>query len=346
MKSKMKLWKKIMLIFVAIVLLAIILLTVIFFNTLRTILSIEKISDIPVYRASYYGDYALDEYLEHGAADSEELRDFLTDNLAKGAGKLVYGDHGCSAFLGTTPDGDIIFARNLDTSGGEGCILQTDNTEGSRMLAMSNLGWILEKPKDDLNLADKASLLAAPYVITDGMNEYGLATAVFSAGGSQSDIDKNKITLQENTVPAFILNKAKNVDEAVALLTKYNISMAGFSQYQYMICDESGNSAVIEFVNGKMQVVYKDGTYQICSNFILYDNPSMKGFGKDRYENYDDVLSKTKGVISTEDALKLLQKNTIYGDEQWSVVYNLTDKTLSATFYGEYDKVYEYSFNN
>ena len=343
MKTKMKLWKKVMLALVAIILLSIILLIVIFFNTIRTIFSVKKISNNPAYQMTYYGDYTLDKYLKHGAANENELRTFLMDNLDNGAAKLVYGDHGCSAFFGVTPEGDLILARNLDTSVGAGCVLRTDDTEGNKILAMSNLGWILKNPKENLTFADKAYTMASPYMITDGMNKYGLAVAIFSAGGSESTIDESKITLQENTVPVLLLNKAKTVDEAISLLSKYNVSLVGESQYQYMVCDASGNSAVIEFVDGKMQVIYKDGDYQICSNFILYNNPSLSGFGSDRYENYDAVLSKTKGIISTEDALKLLQKNTIPGDEQWSVVYNLTDKTLSATFYGDYDKVHEYS---
>ena len=342
MITKMKLWKKIMISLVAIILLVLISLVVVFFNNIRTIFSVKKISNAPAYKMTYYGDYQLDEYLKHGAANSDELETFLIDNLAKGALKLTYGDHGCSAFFGVTPDGDLILARNLDTRAGEGCVLQTDDTEGSKILAMSNLGWILEKPKDNFSFADKANATVSPYMITDGMNEYGLAVAVFTADGSKSTIDKNKITIFDSTVPVVLLNKAKTVDEAISILSKYNVSFFTNPSH-YMVCDSSGKSAVIEFVNGKMQVVYKDGDYQICSNFILYNNPSLSGFGSDRYKNYDNVLSKTKGVISTEDALKLLQKNTIPGDEQWSAVYNLTKKTVSITFYGDYDKVHRYS---
>jgi len=345
-KTKMRLRKKVIIVFVtAILVITIPLLLIAIFlkDNIRTIFSIEKISDAPAYQMSYYGDYALEKYMKHGAANGEEFQAFLTNNLAKGAGKLFSGEHGCSAFFGVTPDGDFILARNFDTSIGEGCILKTDDTEGSKILAMSNIGWIMNKSKDELTFTDKLKTIASPYMVTDGINEYGLTVALFTASGSQSIVDKSKITLYDNSVPIVLLNKAKTVDEAISLLSKYNVSLSNYPS-QYMVCDASGNSAVIEFVNGDMQVVRKDGNYQICSNFILYNNPSLDGFGSDRYKNYDDVLAQTKGVLSISDALKLLQKNTIPGDEQWSVVYNLTDKTISATFYGNYDKVYEYSF--
>jgi Penicillin V acylase and related amidases len=336
-------WIKAILITITVILMAAVLLIGITFrNNIRTISSIKKISKAPAYQMNYYGDYAIDKYLKQGVGSNDELQDFLTSNLAMGAGKLFDGNHGCSAFFGVTPDGDYIVARNFDTTDGEGCILKADDTEGSKIVGISNIGWLLNVPKDNLKLADEMKMIAAPYMTMDGMNQYGLAVSVFSSDGTQYTADKNKISIFDHTVPIVLLNKAKTVDEAISFLSKYNISASDYPLH-YMFCDASGNSAVVEFVKGKMQVVHKNNKYQICSNFILYNNPTLKGFGSDRYNNYDAVLSKTQGVISIEDALKLLQKNTIPGDEEWSVVYNLTDKTISATFYGDYDKVYKYS---
>ena len=343
MKTIIRLWKKIILIFMIIILLTAILLIAIFFKNIVTISSIKKVSDAPAYQMTYHGDYALDEYMKQGAANSDELRAFLVNNIAQGAVKLFAGEHGCSAFFGTTPDGDFIMARDFDSPMGEGCILKTDDTEGSKILGISNVAWLLDKTKDNMTLTDKLIMTAVPYLVTDGMNEYGLSVALFTADGSQSTIDNEKISLYDHTIPIVLLNKAKNVNEAVSLLSKYNVSMDAYPSH-YLVCDASGNSAIIEFVNGEMQVLRKDTKYQICSNFIIYNNPMLNGKGKDRYKNYDTVLSKTNGVISVDDALKLLQKNIIPGNGLWSVVYNLTDKTISATFYGDYDKVYEYSF--
>ena len=343
MKTKMKLWKKLILAITAVVLITAAVVTIFFFNTLRTEFSLGKISERPAFQMTYYGDYALDKYVREGAASEDQLRSFLADNLVGGTARLFYRDHGCSAFFAVTPDGDRIFARNFDTPDGMGCVLHTDNTEGSRILAMSNIGWILDKPGGDFSLTDRFSLLAAPFLITDGMNEYGLCAAQFTAGGSSSGMDESKVTICDFTALSVLLNKAKTVDEAVSVLSGFNLKMNGSNPSHFMVCDANGNSAVIEFVDGKMETVYKTGNYQICSNFILYDNPSLSGFGSDRYMNYEAVLSRTGGVISTEDALALLQANTIPGDEQWSVVYNLTDKTASVTFFGDYDTVYQYS---
>ena len=109
-----------------------------------------------------------------------------------------------------------------------------------------------------------------------------------------------------------------------------------------MVADASGQAAVIEFVDGKMVVTKMENNYLAVTNFTLYGNPTKTGFGKDRYENIQNALEKQGGVISEEDALELLKRNVIPGEEQWSALYNLTKKTLSVTFSGEYEHVHRF----
>ena len=109
-----------------------------------------------------------------------------------------------------------------------------------------------------------------------------------------------------------------------------------------MVADASGHSAVIEFVDGRMVVTKTDKKYLVVTNFTLYGNPTKTGFGKDRYENIQNTLKKQGGIISEEDALELLKSNVIPGDEQWSAVYNLTKKTVSVTFSGDYENVHRF----
>ena len=59
-----------------------------------------------------------------------------------------------------------------------------------------------------------------------------------------------------------------------------------------------------------------------------------------------NTLEEQGGIISEEDALELLKRNVIPGDEQWSAVYNLTKKTLSVTFSGEYERVHHFKIND
>ena len=108
------------------------------------------------------------------------------------------------------------------------------------------------------------------------------------------------------------------------------------------MADATGNSAVIEYVDKKLVTTKNSKNYQVVTNFTLYQNPTYNGFGKDRYENIESELSKRNGIISETQALDLLKKNVIPGDEQWSVVYNLTKRNLKVTFSGDYNIIYQY----
>ncbi|MDP4090290.1 MAG: linear amide C-N hydrolase [Bacillota bacterium] len=316
-------------------------------NEIATVASIKKISDRPVYEIEYHGEYSFDKYLKTGVKSELEMEQFLKKNLAHGLAAIGGSGtkkRGCSAFLAKTPKGDVIMARDLDTPAAMPAVVKTSPKGGYKAVGMANLYQCIGYPKvgkKELDFKSKPYTLASPYFTFDGMNEKGLAAAVFTLAGSKASADAGKATLYDTTVIRMMLDKAKNVEEGIRLLQQYNVVFGTYPS-QYMIADAAGNSAVIEFVDGRMQVINKQGDYQIVSNFQLYNNESLSGFGADRYKAYDDVLSKTKGVINTEDALKLLEKNTIHGDAQWSAVYNLTQRTISLAIYNDYDTVFRY----
>lgn len=147
------------------------------------------------------------------------------------------------------------------------------------------------------------------------------------------------------TLPRLLLSKARSVEEAIQYTEQYNL-FYDVAPLHYMVADASGHSAVIEFADGKMVVTRSEKKFQVVTNFALYNTTSKTGFGRDRYENMQNTLEIQRGVISEEDALELLKRNVIPGDEQWSAVYNLTQKTLSVTFSGEYEHVHRFHMHD
>jgi len=99
-----------------------------------------------------------------------------------------------------------------------------------------------------------------------------------------------------------------------------------------VVADPSGDSVIIEYVGGEMKVLRSEKPYQICSNFLIYNNPEMEGFGKDRYLAYQKYLDAHNGIIDEETAFRLLHENHIPGDENYSVVFNLTKRTATLQF--------------
>ncbi|QHQ59571.1 linear amide C-N hydrolase [Anaerocolumna sedimenticola] len=313
-------------------------------NTTKKIrVEIEKISNRPFYYMNYSGNYCYDEYLLKGTCNLEEFCTFINENLIFNSEKKISKENfGCGAFVAQNTDGDIIFARNMDCEYAIPMMirLSEDNDYKSLALAsMADLDWD-ENTYETLE-TDAKLTLAAPYSPYDGINEHGLAVAFMTDASAIYPNRSNKVTLFDFTLLRLLLNKAKSVDEAIKYMKNYNL-FYDVAPLHYMVADATGDAAVIEFVDGKMVTIRKNNNYQVVTNFTLYNNPTHNGFGKDRYENIESELEKRQGIITDKDALELLKKNVIPGDEQWSAVYNLTKRRVMVTFSREYNLVYCY----
>lgn len=116
------------------------------------------------------------------------------------------------------------------------------------------------------------------------------------------------------------------------MLKKYNIYFSGDVTCHFLIADATGKSVIVEYYDGGLQVVTSDTDYQIASNFVAYHGLNIgEGYTEfDRYHAVEEVL-RSHNVITMQECENLLNTIGVYDGEtdklQWSVVYNLTDKT-------------------
>ncbi len=110
------------------------------------------------------------------------------------------------------------------------------------------------------------------------MNENGVAMALLAVPEVNVKDDKDKVKLNTTTAIRLVLDKAKNVDEAVELLKKYNIYFSADVYCHYIIADAEGNSVIVEYWDGKLQTIKSVKDYQIASNFISYNNLNIGAF--------------------------------------------------------------------
>ena len=306
-------------------------------------IEIEKISNCPFYSMNYYGDDCFDEYLLRGAQSLEDYCVFIeTALILNRENPTGHNNFGCGAFVAQNANSDILFGRNMDCECAIPMLLRLNDNSTYRFLSLVNMAFLdWDESTYDLLEIDSKLTLATAYSPSDGINEYGFAVAILTDVDATYPKQNDKITLFDMTLPRLLLSKAKSVEEAIHYTEKYNF-FYDVAPLHYMVADASGHSAVIEFVDGKMVVTKAENKYQAVTNFTLFDNPTKTGFGKDRYDNILNVLEKQGGIISEEDALELLKSNVIPGDEQWSAVYNLTQKTLSVTFSGDYKNIHRF----
>ncbi len=296
----------------------------------RTLSSLEKVDDFPLYMMTYYGDYGFADYLEEGL-QTPESTSFSTD--PKWA---------CTIFSTSNPDSDYLLGRNFDWYDHPALLLFTDPPEGYASVAMADLhylGFVKGQPPSDQALLD---LLNAPYWTFDGMNEHGLAVGMMAVPDADPNRDPEKVTIDSLGAMRLMLDYAKDVDEAVALLGQYNIDFGGGPPLHYLIADQAGNSIVIEFIGGEMVLLEAEDPWQVSTNFLIsVEKPQGANSSCWRYNHAYEELQTTEGNISSEAAMTILdsvsQPSTI-----WSIVYDRTSGEISVVVGRQYDKAHRF----
>lgn len=376
---KKKLIKKILLIVVCAIAVLTLVSTItvysIWHNEIDTAFSFKKIrnrneehKDGALYEMTVSGDYYFEEFKEKGASSDSELISYITAHITKGLIPMSISESeiACSAFTAQLENGDRVFGRNYDFARTNTCIVKTNPSCGYKSVSTIDLQFLgLDTAKDVTGLMNRITALAAPFVPLDGINEKGVSCGIFmSYQGGDATVATNQKTdkpdITSTTMLRLILDYAATVEEAVALVEKYDLHDSAQTSYHYMVADATGKSAILEWVNGtdktdndgssrKLVATYNDNdaavgereaaaSYQWITNFIIqpdyYESDDDKP-GYDRYNIIYNGLSKTNGILKDEQAaMDILEsvgqryyKEGHSGCTVHSVVYNLTKHT-------------------
>ena len=221
---------------------------VLFRNELRSLMSLEKVDKYGMYQMTYYGDYGFDEFLEVGARNDADIEAFVTKRLLKGLplDLGVTGD-GCTAFVTKNENSSILFGRNFDWGTCTALIVQTSPVEGYDSVSTVNMDFLnlgLRMPEEtQMRLLS----VAAPFAPMDGMNEKGLCVAVLmiqDSPGFQQDTGKPDLTT--TTAVRLLLDQAADVEEAVELLSQYDMHASAGMMVHFALADATGHSVVVE----------------------------------------------------------------------------------------------------
>ncbi len=111
-------------------------------------------------------------------------------------------------------------------------------------------------------------------VITDGMNEQGFAAHVLALRATQYEKRDDRPGIHYGEWVQYLLDTCQTVEEAVAAHQRFQVLPTAINNFVWplhlMLEDATGDSAIIEFVEGKMQV-YHDRHYRIGTNDPVYD---------------------------------------------------------------------------
>ncbi|UYP47526.1 hypothetical protein NEF87_003811 [Candidatus Lokiarchaeum ossiferum] len=300
-------------------------------NSELTLQSLVKLDTDPFYYIELWGDYGFEQYLQAGINEWVAEPERLTSQ----------NSWACSIFATLNNNNDFLYGRNFDWKDGPKLLVFTNATNAYASYSMVDLGILGFSSEKNFLDASYDEYLQAAYCPLDGMNEYGLSIGCMTASGSENILNLNKIKLGSLEVMRLALDYATSVDETILLWRNYSVDFVGGPPLHYLIADASGNSAIIEFTDGEMQVILTENPWQTSTNFLLYESDTTDKVNCWRYSLVESVLKEKNGELSTQEAMDLLEdvaQDWSTGGTQWSNIFNMNTKEISIVIGMDYSK--------
>ncbi len=315
---------------------------------LDSLASIQPFGDGALYMMDSKVDYKLDPLLAAGVGSDLEYLGYAMRTVMCGRQiQMTTTEIGCSSFTAQTETGAHLLARNFDLAMPVlPMLVEANPSDGYASLSIADLEFVgltaLTGMPEDTEA--RYAALCAPYLPLDGVNEKGLAVSVMYLDGDPTRQDTGKPKILTMLAIRMLLDKAATVEEAVALLEKYDMQSSGSNgSFHFMIADRSGRAVVVEYPQNQMVVLEQN----IATNFYLSDG---FGHGQDRYETIRAACAAApNGVMSEEEAMQVLKSASqpLSDDKtsytQWSAVYNLESLQVSIAIKMDYDAIYYFS---
>lgn len=323
----------------------------------KTLNSLQKVTD-NFYVLDYYADYALDDMLALGAADTDELAYQISQQVLEGLPfQCAVPNLGCSAFAAVTPEGDYIQGRNLDIADAQNTLIRTRPENGYASLSTASglaLGYFDYMPE---SMMGRLLLLAAPYFPVDGINEKGLSVAfLLQYAAPPLKQDTGKVAITTTMAVRMLLDKAATVEEAIELMAQYDMNGIANTNYHFQIADAEGNSVVIEYVQGEMRVLRPEEYGKVVTNYYLSrDVVEEYRDGEDRLISLQAALDENEGIVTAEQAMTMLDNVKAIHDydplsgidynTSYSIVFNNSQCSMDICMNMDYSTSYYFEVN-
>ena len=319
---------------------------IMFWNHIRTILTINKVAD---------GFYTMKNYectdtmglLASNSQTSDDVFNWIFDKHLYGAPNVFSIDDdsvgfGCATFAAVTPEGDHIFGRNFD-------LMETDTLlvyshpdgcyESISVTGLSFFGTGENAQVDPDSALGKFVMVITPYLVLDGMNEKGVAAGILQVNIDEPHQDNGKPDLPVYMAIRGILDTCASVDEALSLLESYDIH-SDLGNYHLFITDRTGRYVVVEWLDNEMVVT----EYPYCTNSVIAPGKYYDMGDPDyRISTIDENLGPSL-VATEQEAMDILDKvHNKQGLTEWSCVYNLDDFTVSICLDADFGTTYTFS---
>jgi hypothetical protein len=303
-------------------------------NETATLASLKQVDDYPLYTMQYFGEY-----------DSRRTSVLPAAKKADSTPSWA-----CSLFTVLLDQDHLLYGRNYDWSFSPALLVFTDPPDGYASVSMVDMEYLgfsgqtvfnlTELPLDDLE-----GLLDAPLLPFDGMNEHGLAIGMAAVSPGDMQADPAKETIGSLGIMREILDHARDVDEAIAIIKRYNIDFEGGPPIHYLMADANRKSVLVEFYRGELHIIENEQPWHLATNFLRSSVEDPQDGNCWRYNKINSRLIEDQGMLDAKSAMGLLaevaQENT-----QWSVVYQMTRGEVSVAMGRDYTQVQTFQISD
>ena len=282
---------------------------------------------------------------------------------------------GCSAFVATNADGDVITARNYDmyhkdTDGnftGLNVVVRCNPDGGYESLATADAAWIkylgypYYQQAFDPETTDTRMMAFLPFLCMDGINEKGLVVSIFALDIKEGESpinqkDSGKETLILTGLIRKLLDNCASVEEAVEYAKSVNVHNMVGNDHHLLVSDDEGNSVVLEWRNNELTVTDTDAVtnFYVSSDDACdcYKNGELKeawegpaDTEKEYHYGYGHGYERFKTIVTSldehgnEDGLAVMEN-----EEAMELLSEVAQKNLETVL----DQVTQYSiiYNN
>ena len=313
------------------------------FNTLRltqteidSINSLQKVDDHPLYVMQHQGP------LREATFTAPGVNELQRSNFEFENPTPLWA---CSLFAALADAQGGVYGRNFDWEFSPALLLFTNPPDGYASVSMVNLAYFFDAPAVtqlmDLDLNGLEPLLNTPSMPFDGMNEKGLVIGMAAVPESPTPSNPNNKSVGSLGVIRMILDHAASVEDALTIMGGVNILWHGGPQLHYLIADASGTSALVEFVDGEMEVLYNTNPWHQATNFLLSNASGSADGICNRYDVITESLQDAQGDLSLGEAMELLA-DVSQSSTQWSVIYQLHTGQISLAMGRHYSEIHTF----
>lgn len=244
-------------------------------------------------------DYDLDRIIAAGVRDDQAYIDAVVAQVLPGVPVHVQAPQfACSAFVAVDAEGRVRTGRNYDFKDDTSALLVRNHPRGDYasigFAALNNLG--ANTPLD--SVTGRAAALMGPFAQLDGVNECGVSIAVLTLDSQPCDQDTQRPVINTSLAIRLVLDRAATTQEAVDLLSAYDMHAMAGRDYHFFINDAAGDARVVEWDPRDPDRAFKATPVRQVTNFYAcYGDevlPNQKngelGHGKERAVAIADSL--------------------------------------------------------